>query len=196
MPRLRPLRPAAVLIPAGLACLPQAAVAQGMPQLDFHNPLTIGQVGWGAVIFVVFLILCWLWGLPQVSSVLERRAAAIAADLDTARNAKAEADHAVAEMTEASVRARAEAQASINKALDAAKQKAAAQAAALNEKLEAQLQEAETRIGEARQSAMRALREVATETAETVIARLTGTPPEPARLQRAVETVLAGRGQA
>jgi F-type H+-transporting ATPase subunit b len=184
----------ALLAMVGLVGAPTMAMAQGMPQLNFANPLTLSQVWWGAVIFIVFLLLCWRWALPQVGSVLERRAAAIAADLETAHSAKEAADRAAAEMTQAIARARAEAQASINAALDAAKEQAAAQAAELNARLETQLHEAEERIHAARQSAMRALREVATDTAGTVVARLTGQPAEPTRLQHAVGAVLAARG--
>jgi F-type H+-transporting ATPase subunit b len=188
-----PPRLIAMLAVAGLFGTPTVAMAQGMPQLNFANPLTLSQVWWGAVIFVVFLLLCWRWGLPQVSSVLERRAAAIAADLEAAHTAKEAADRSVAEMTQAIARARAEAQASINAALDAAKQEAAARAAELNTCLEAQLHEAEERIHAARGAAMTALREVATETAGTVVARLTGQPAEPARLESAVGAALAAR---
>ncbi|MGH7154615.1 MAG: hypothetical protein ACREF3_11870, partial [Acetobacteraceae bacterium] len=140
-------------IVVGLLGLPAAASAEGMPQLDFKTPLTLDQVWWGALIFIVFLLLCWRWGLPQVSNVLERRAAMIAADLETARSAKAEADGAVAEMTQTVARARADAQAAISAAVDAARQQAAAQAAALNQRLDVQLHEAETRIDAARQTA-------------------------------------------
>jgi F-type H+-transporting ATPase subunit b len=180
-------------LPISLAVLgtPAAAMAEGMPQLDFKNPLTLDQVGWGAVIFIVFLLLAWLWALPQVSGVLERRAATIAADLDTARRVKSEADQAAAEMAQATARARAEAQAAINAALDQAKQQAAAQTAELNARLETQLHEAEQRIDAARQGAMRALRQVATETAETVVQRLTGAAPDRQRLDAAIATALA-----
>ena len=188
-----PARLIAPIAAVGLLGMPTVAMAQGLPQLNFANPLTLSQVWWGAIIFVVFLLLCWRWGLPQVSSVLERRAAAIATDLETAHTAKEAADRSVAEMTQAIARARAEAQASINTALDLAKQQAAAQAAELNARLEAQLHEAEERIRAARHEATRALREVATETAATVIARLTGAPPEPSRLERAVGAALAVR---
>ncbi len=188
-----PVRLIAPLAASGMIGMPTAAMAAGMPQLDFANPLTLGQVWWGAIIFIVFFLLCWRWGLPQVAIVLERRAASIAADLETARTAKEAADRSVAEMTQAIARARAEAQASINAALDATKQQAAAQAAELNARLEAQLHEADERIHAARQAAMRALREVAMDTAATVVARLTGAAPEPARLQNAVSAVLAAR---
>lgn len=187
------MRRSTAWLAAAVLTAPTAARAEGMPQLNFGNPLTVAQVWWGAVIFIVFLLLCWKWGLPQVGSVLERRAAAIAADLETAQRAKAEADRSVAEMTQAISRARAEAQGAINSALDQAKQQAAAQAAELNAKLEAQLQESEVRIDEARQGAMRALKQVATDTADTVVTRLTGQQTPSDRLNRAIERALAAR---
>ena len=122
-----------------LLVLPAAAMAEGMPQLNFNNPLTTTQVEWGAAIFVVLYILLSRLGLPQVASVLEERGTRIAGDLETAHAAKARADGAVSEMTETTAKARAEAQAAINAALEQAKAAAAKQAAVLNEKLEAQL---------------------------------------------------------
>ena len=39
--------------------LPGVAHAEGMPQLDFANPLTTSQVVWGALIFIVlYILLC------------------------------------------------------------------------------------------------------------------------------------------
>lgn len=190
MPVRRVLPFAAVLL-----AVPAAAQAEGMPQLDFANPLTVDQVWWGAIIFVVFFLLCWLWGLPLVAGVLERRAASIAADLDTARQAKAQADQFVAETTQSIARARAEAQGSINSALDAAKQQAAAEGLELNKRLDAQIEEAEARIFAARQGALRALRQVAGDTAGAIVTRLTGSAADSARLERAVASALAARGE-
>ena len=176
-----------------LLVLPAAAMAEGMPQLNFNNPLTTTQVEWGAAIFVVLYILLSRLGLPQVASVLEERGTRIAGDLETAHAAKARADGAVSEMTETTAKARAEAQAAINAALDQAKAASAKQAAVLNERLEAQLKEAETSIAAARNTAMAALREVATETATTVISRLTGAAPDRQRLDSAIGTAIAAR---
>ncbi|HEX4172617.1 MAG TPA: F0F1 ATP synthase subunit B' [Acetobacteraceae bacterium] len=173
--------------------LPSAARAQGMPQLDFGNPLTLTQVGWGAAIFIVLYVLLSRFALPRVGQVIEQRARHIAADLETAQAAKARSDAAAREVAEATALARAEAQAAINAALDAAKQEAAGRIAALNQRLEKQLQESEAQIDAARASAMRALREVATETARTVIGRLTGAPPDQARLDGAIGAALAAR---
>ena len=190
----RPTR-RAVAIAATALCPAGMAMAQGMPQLNFANPLTTSQVVWGIVIFVVLYILLSRWTLPQVGRVLESRAASIEADLETARVAKATADAAVSEMTDATGRARAEAQAEISAAVGQAKQAATAQAAELDARLEAQLKEAEGRIAAARGAAMSALRQVATDTAATIIGRLTGSTPDRQAVESAVGTALAARGQ-
>ena len=185
-------------MPARLALLaalllPAAARAEGMPQLDFANPLTTSQVVWGAIIFAVLYVLLARIGLPKVGEVIEQRARHIASDLETAQTSKAQADAAAQHVAEATARARAEAQAAINAALDVAKQEAAGRIAALNERLETQLREAEAQINAARSAALRALREVATETAATVIGRLTGAPPDQGRLDGAIGAALAAR---
>ena len=185
-------RPALTLVP--LLTLPAAAMAEGMPQLDFKTPLTISQVVWGAIIFVVLYIMLSRTGLPLVASVLEERATKIAKDLDEARAAKARADDGMREADAATAKARAESQAAINAALDEAKTAAAAQAEVLNTRLEKQLQESETQIAQARASAMSALRQVATETAATVVTRLTGKEPDAGRLDSAIGSALTARG--
>jgi F-type H+-transporting ATPase subunit b len=182
-----------IVLGAGLL-MPAAAHAEGMPQLDFSTPLTVSQVVWGAIIFVVLYILLSRTGLPLVASVLEERATKIAKDLDEARAAKAGADAGMEEAHQATAKARAESQAAINAALEEAKKAAAAQAEVLNARLEKQLQDAEAQIAQARASAMSALRQVATETAATVVTRLTGMAPDGGRLDGAIGSALAARG--
>ncbi len=179
---------------ACLLMLPAVANAEGMPQLDFSTPLTISQVVWGAIIFIVLYILLSRTGLPMVASVLEERAATISKDLDEAHAAKASADAGMAEAHQATSKARADAQTAINAALEEAKKAASAQAEVLNARLEKQLQDSEAQIAQARASAMSALRQVATETAATVVTRLTGAPVDVGRLDAAVGSALAARG--
>lgn len=157
-----------------------------MPQLDFANTLTIAQVVWMAVIFGLLYYLLSRYLLPQVASVIAERDARIGGDLDSARLAKAEADSAVAEVQAATRRAGTEAQAAIATAVAQAKAEAAEQSRAADERLDASLAEAEGRIAAARSSAMAALRDVATETAATVVSRLTGQPADPAAVSAAV----------
>ncbi|WP_428488276.1 F0F1 ATP synthase subunit B' [Rhodopila sp.] len=178
----------------GLLMLPAAAMAQGMPQLDFNSPLTISQVVWGAIIFVVLYLLLSRQGLPLVASVLEERAAHIGSDLESAHAARTRADAGIGEATAATAKARAESQAAINAALNEAKQAAAAQSEALNARLDVRLHEAEAQIAQARTAALGALRQVATDTAVSVVTRLTGAAPDNARLDTAIGTALSARG--
>jgi F-type H+-transporting ATPase subunit b len=184
------------LLAAGFVSLlsPASAFAAGMPQLDFNSPLLLSQVVWGTLIFIVLYILLARGGLPLVSSVLDERAERIGKDLEEARAAKARADAGMAEAEQATAKARSEAQAAINAAVEQSKQEAAVQAESLNAKLEAQLKESETQIAAAHASAMGALRQVATETASTVIVRLTGSAPDAGRLDKAIGAALSSRG--
>lgn len=191
---MKPSRWIMPLLAACLPMLPAAAMAKGMPQLDFSTPLTVSQVVWGAIIFVVLYIMLSRTGLPLVASVLEERATKISRDLNEAHAAKASADAGMAEADQATAKARSEAQAAINAALDEAKKAAAVQAETLNARLEAQLEDSEAQIARARASAMSALRQVATETAATVVTRLTGTVPDAGRLDTAIGSALAARG--
>lgn len=165
-----------------------------MPQLDFNNVLTISQVVWMALIFGALYLLLAQWALPQVATVLDKRASRIAGDLDTAHLAKTEADTAIAEVHAATRRASAEAQAAIAGAVAHAKAEAVEQARTTNERLDAQLTEAERRIASARTAAMGALREVAAEAASAVVTRLTGRPADQALVDDAVGSIIAARG--
>ena len=170
------------------------ASADTMPQLDFANKLLTAQVVWGALIFAGFYALVSRWGLPKIGSILEMRAETIARDLNQARDARNDADRAVAELTEARKKAYAQSQAAIAEASQKAKKAAAEQAAAQEARLDAQLAESEAQIGAARAAAMGALRDVATDTALAVVSRLIGGQADAQRVQEAVSRELADRG--
>jgi F-type H+-transporting ATPase subunit b len=174
--------------------LPAAAMAEGMPQLDFKNPLTISQVVWLAIIFAILYQLLARWALPQVAAVLEARAEAISRDLEAAHQAKGESDAAVASLTAATQKAQAAAQAEIAGAVAAAKEVTASQSAQMHARLDAQLAAAEQRIDAARVGAMGALRQVAAETADVMVTRLTGRAGSAGAVAAAVEVAMAARG--
>ena len=190
MPRARLLAASS----AGLIGAPIAAMAEGLPQLDFANKLTTYQVVWGVVVFVVLYVLASRTALPKVEAVLEERARRITGDLEGAKDAKTRADSGIQAAAAATAKARSEAQAAITLALDQAKAAAAVQSAALNERLEKQLKEAEGQIAAARDSALAALPGVATDTAIALITRLTGAAPDTARLGGAIASAIAARG--
>lgn len=166
-----------------------------MPQLDFGNPLMIAQIVWLLIIFGLLYYVLSVYALPRVESVLEARRSRIAADLEAAQAAKAEADAAMAAHREATAKARAEAQSAIAEAMQQAQAEATARTEALNARLARQIEEAEARIGAARDNAMGALRQVAAETAESLVAKLTG-GADRTRVNAAVDRALAARGQA
>lgn len=179
----------------GATLLPASAMAAGgMPQLDFANPLTISQVVWGAIIFVVLYLLLSRLALPKVGEVLAERASHIARDLEAARASKEKADSGMAEATQAIARARSEAQAAVAAALEEAKSAAAAQSESLNQQLDVKLKAAEAQITQARGQAMGALRQVASETAAEVVSRLTGAAPDQGRVTATVGAVMTSRG--
>jgi F-type H+-transporting ATPase subunit b len=180
-----------------LAAMPAAAFADGgMPQMDFHNPLTVDQIVWMVVILVALYVALAGWGLPQIGAVLETRAGIIRRDLDAAQAAKAAADAAVKALDQTLQNARARAQSEIADAVAAAKAQAKAQADAATARLDAQLADSEAQIALARQTAMEAVKPVAMDAAAAILSRLTGTAPSPAALTHEIDTVLALRDAA
>jgi F-type H+-transporting ATPase subunit b len=188
-----------VLPAVALAATGEAVPVEGMPQLAFGHPLQgrylLANIVWLLVIFGLLYFVMANYALPQVGSVLEQRAARIAADLEAAHGAKEAADAAMAAHREATAKARAEAQAAIAAATQQASAEAAERSEVLNARLARQIEEAEGRIVAARDAAMGALRQVSTETAESLVAKLGGRADR-AAIGTAVDRVLAARGQA
>jgi F-type H+-transporting ATPase subunit b len=170
-----------------------------MPQLAFGHPLQgrylLASVVWLLLIFGLLYYVMAQYALPQVGSVIEERAARIAADLEAAQAAKSEAEQAMASHREATAKARAEAQASIAEALQQAQDEAATRSEELNRRLARQIEEAEGRIAAARDAAMGALRQVSADTAESLVSKLVGRA-DPATVSAAVDRVLAARARA
>jgi F-type H+-transporting ATPase subunit b len=190
----------------GAALLPGLAFAatggappvEGMPQLAFGHPLQgrylLANIVWLLIIFGLLYFVMANYALPQVGSVLENRAARIAGDLEAAQAAKANADAAMAAHREATAKARSEAQGQINTALQQAQAEAQARSDELAARLARQIEEADARIAAARDAAMGALRQVATDTTQALVARLS-VQADPALVGAAVDRALAARAQ-
>lgn len=190
---------AAILPTVAMAAGSAEVPVEGMPQLAFSHPeqgrLLVGQVVWQLLIFIALVYMMAKVALPRVGAVIEERHNRIAADLEAAQAAKAEADAAMAAHRAATEAARAEARASVANAVQAAQSEADAKAAALNTRLNAQIAEAEAKIEAARTAAMGALRGVATDAAEALVSRLVG-KADRATIEAAVGRELAARGRA
>ncbi len=174
-----------------LAASAPVALASGMPQLEFANPLTKWQVIWGAVIFVLLYLLLSRSALPRVASVLEQRRERIDGDLETARRSKDEADHATDELRRARRQAAADAQANLDRVVAQAREEAAARSRETNARLDAELARAEAQIGAERQRAMASVREVASDAAQLLVQRVTGQAADRGLVETHVDGALA-----
>lgn len=195
MPRVRT---SAVMRPVlAAACLLAAsaphAMAAGMPQLDFANPLTKWQVIWGAVIFILLYLMLSRSALPRVASVIELRRSRIEGDLEAAREAKSEADRAVEMLRQERRAAAAEAQANLDRVVAEAREQAVVRTREMNARLETELAAAEAQIGAERQRAMGSLRTIASDTAQLLVERVTGQPADRSLVETRVDAALSGR---
>ncbi len=179
--------------PAAFLLSSAPAFAEGMPQLKFNNPLTVAQLFWGAVIFLLLYVILSRSALPRVGSVLEERRRRIDSDLDAAKAARNEADRATIELRRARRDAAAEAAAMVDKVVNEARAEAAARTAEMNARLEADVARAEASVAAARATAMGSLREVATGTAQTLVERLTGHVADAGLVGTKVDAALAAR---
>jgi F-type H+-transporting ATPase subunit b len=187
----RAVRIAALSGASMLAASP--SFASGMPQLQFGNPLTLGQLFWGAVIFLVLYLVLSRSALPRVASVLDERRNRIEGDLDAAKLARNEADRAIDELRRARHDAAVEANAIVDTVVAEARAAAAARTAEMNARLGEEIERAERSVAEARQTAMGSIRGVASETAQVLVERLVGRPADPALVDAKVDGALAAR---
>lgn len=157
----------------------------GLPQ--FQTEHWAGQMVWLVVIFTVLFILIAKVFAPRLRNVIDKRGATIAEDLASARairdEAEAQAKDAAAETAAAHVAAR--------KLAAEAKAKATAEMAAAQAKEDARLNgilaEAEASIRAKRDEALAHVTEIATDTASTLVEKLTGKAPTKAALTAALK---------
>ncbi|GAB30738.1 hypothetical protein BJI49_06970 [Acetobacter pasteurianus] len=174
-----------------LAVSAPGAYATGMPQLDFANPLVTGQVMWGAVIFFVFYMVLSKAMLPGITRVLQDRSKRISGDLEIARAAKQDADKAVAELQQARKDAMAEAQAHLDQVLAEEHKAAEQQMQEINARVTAEIADAEKRVAEEKTRALSALKEIAGDTTQALVQRLTGIVPDAQLVAQKVESASA-----
>jgi F-type H+-transporting ATPase subunit b len=155
----------------------------GLPQFDFA--WWPGQIAWFLIIFFLMLAFIRLFAAPKVGGTIEARDAKIAGDIADARRMKDEADAQVQAAAAETAQARARSQKVAAEARAKAQAEIAARLAEEEAKLAASGAEAEARIVKARDAAMANVQLVASETAEAIVAKLTGKPATTAELAAA-----------
>jgi F-type H+-transporting ATPase subunit b len=155
-----------------------------MPQL---NPLDWApQLIWLAITFaVLYLLMVWV-ALPRIGGVIDKRAAQIAGDLESADRFRRETEDAIAAYEQALAEAKQKAHAIVEEGRAKLKAETDAERAKLEKKLAAKSAEAEKRIAEAKASAMKEVNAVATDVASDIVRELTGTAPTKSDIEKAV----------
>lgn len=159
----------------------------GMPQLRTQD--WPGQILWLLIIFAVFFVLMSRVFAPRLRKVIDRRGETIAEEL---ANARANRDEAEAQAKQAAADTAA-AHAAAKKLASEAVARSNAEIAALSAKEDVKLNDrlagAEQRIRAARDEAMSHVRDIASETAQALVEKLTGKSATAAAIRSAFEKV-------
>jgi F-type H+-transporting ATPase subunit b len=158
--------------------------AGGLPQFDLAQ--WPGQMVWVLVIFAVLYVLFSRVFVPSVGETIAQREDKIAGDIAAARRLKEEAEAQAKAAGEEMHAARERAQKLAADAKKEAKSIAAKQRAEEAGRLAKGFADAEARIAAARDGAMQHVRSIAAETAEAMIARLTGAPASSGEIEAAL----------
>jgi F-type H+-transporting ATPase subunit b len=163
------------------------AAASGLPQFDLGQ--WPGQMLWMLIIFGILVLLFTFVFTPRVGGTIADREDKISGDIGQARRLRDEAEA----QSKAAADELAEARARAQRLAADAKAAVAAEAAKRQAEEEARLGEvmaaAEARIGVARNEAMGHVRGIAAETAQAIVARLTGQGADAAEVERALASV-------
>jgi F-type H+-transporting ATPase subunit b len=164
-----------------------------MPQLDAST--FTAQLFWLVVWFGLLYLLMVKIGLPRIAVAIEARRERREDDLARARRLKSEAEEVSAAFQRAMSDARAQAQAVIKEVSDRLAAEAAERQRGLAAVLAEQIATAERRIAASKEEALIEVRGVAIDVGRSVVEKLTGSPPDAAKMTAAVDSVLAGQAR-
>ena len=157
----------------------------GLPQFEFQ--WWAGQIFWLLITFAILYLLLSRIFLPRLRGVKDERAATIATAVDSARQVQAEAADqakiAKAEVDQARTTSRATAAAAKARVTETANLRAAEEEAVVN----ARIAKAEAAIGKTRDAAMAKVSAIASDTAVTIVEKLTGKAATAAEADAAVK---------
>ena len=139
------------------------------------DPATFpSQLLWLAITFGALYLLMSRIALPRIGGILENRKSIIDADLAAADASRQKTDAAITAYESALADAKNKAQTIANQNRDAIQADLAAKRSAVEADLNAKVSAAEARIASTKAEALTHVDEIATETAQTVVAQLVG----------------------
>lgn len=156
----------------------------GLPQFRFEY--WGGQIIWLLIVFAILYALLAKVFVPRLRNIQDTRAQTIADAVEQARRVQAEADAQAAAAKAEIDDARAQARRFAADAKAKAQAEMAASQAAEDERLKVELEAAEERIRATRDKAMANVGQIAADTAEAIVAKLTGAAPSRAEVTAAL----------
>ena len=159
-----------------------------MPQLNIND--FAPQLIWLAISFVLLYLIMSRLALPRVGQILEERSSRIAGDLAAAAKLREDTEKAIADYEQALADAKARAQAIAREARDEMTRDIERQRAEVDQTIAAQTTDAEKRINTMKEAALTHVGEIATDTAEALVARLLGKTVDRSELQGAINEAL------
>jgi F-type H+-transporting ATPase subunit b len=148
------------------------------------------QLIWLAISFVLLYLIMSRLALPRVGQILEERSSRIAGDLATAAKLREDTEKAIAQYEQALADAKARAQGIARQARDEMTRDIERQRAEVDQTIAAQTTDAEKRINTMKDAALTHVGEIATDTAEALVARLLGKTVDRSELQGAINEAL------
>jgi F-type H+-transporting ATPase subunit b len=159
-----------------------------MPQLNIGD--FAPQLVWLAISFVLLYFLMSRLALPEIGKVLDDRKSRIATDLAEAAKLRDATEAAIAGYEQALAAARARAQGIARAAREEMNAEIEKQRAEIDAQINSRMGDAEQRITALKEAAVGHISQIATETAEALVARFTGKPASRAELMSTVNEVL------
>ena len=159
-----------------------------MPQLNIGD--FAPQLVWLAISFVLLYFLMSRLALPEIGKVLDDRKSRIATDLADAAKLRDATEAAIAGYEQALAAARARAQGIARAAREEMNAEIEKQRAEIDAQINSRMGDAEQRITALKEAAVGHISQIATETAEALVARFTGKPASRAELMSTVNEVL------
>jgi F-type H+-transporting ATPase subunit b len=159
-----------------------------MPQLNIGD--FAPQLVWLAISFVLLYFLMSRLALPEIGKVLDDRKGRIATDLAEAAKLRDATEAALASYEQALAAARGRAQGIARTAREEMNGEIEKQRAQIDAQINSRMGDAEQRITTLKEAAVGHISEIATETAEALVARFTGKPASRAELMSTVNEVL------